>query len=261
MYVMQVLDNLGFHLSDEEKRVLYSRVDAKSSGMVYYNDFVLFMESPPSPRPLAIPHAEFDDDSLQAKGSNLLTDCAHRGLNISLVGRAFSHYDWKQTGKVPLNLFLRACRIAGLTYTMAELRQLSRHFSVGPAVGEDFPVAYRKFISWLTDEREAGGGGRSTSSSGGGGGGGHVVTMGEREGPSSAAAEVGLALLRDVKKGWVREGVDYRAAFERYDDELKGELTPSGERAGGSSSNISSSSSSSSPVIPLPTSTSTSTLI
>jgi len=188
-------------------------VDAKSSGVVYYNDFVLFIESPPSPRPLTVPHADFDDDSLQAKGANLIADSTHRGISMSQMGKAFSHYDWRQSGKIPLNLFIRACRDAGLTYTTVELRQLGRHFSVGPAAGEDFPVAYRKFITWLTEERDSNGG-RGTGTAG----------FAMDDGSASAAAEVGIALLRDVKKQWVREGVDYRAAFERFDDELKGEM-------------------------------------
>lgn len=205
----QALQDLGLALSEDDLRVLYSRVDARQSGVVHYNDFVQFMDAPPSPRPLAARrHPDFDERGLQAKGCNLLLDAANRGVNVASVGKAFAHYDWRGLGRLPAGLFLRAALRAGLTYTLQELHQIARHFSVGTPAGSDFGVNYRRFLAWVMgDSRgptEGGIGGGPTNAEEGG------VTM--SDGVDVAGV---LAKLRDTRRKWVKDGVDYRAVMER----------------------------------------------
>lgn len=192
-------------LSEDELRVLYGRVDARQSGVVHYHDFVLFVEAPPSPRPLASSHqhSEFDERGLQAKGVNLLLDAANRGVNVAAVGKAFAHYDWRHQGKLPAGLFLRAASRSGLTYTLRELQQMARHFSLGTAVGNDFPVNYRRFLAWIMGDNSAAG-------AAGGRGAGVLEEAGEGVDVSGI-----LGRLKESRKKWVKDAVDYRHVMER----------------------------------------------
>jgi Ca2+-binding EF-hand superfamily protein len=212
----EALGSLGISLPEEDRRVLFYRVDARQTGVVHYNDFVSFVELTPSPRPLNPPHADFDEEALQAKGANMLVDCTNRGMHVAAFGKAFSHYDWHNTGKVPAWAFLRACNRAGLPYTLREVQQIARHFATASPVGDEFPVSFRKFLGWLMTER-----GEGVS----------VKTLvredfltGETKAAEVGDVAISLGKLRELRKKWVRDGVDYRYIMERYDESLKGAL-------------------------------------
>lgn len=219
-------------MTEDELRVLFSRVDARLTGNVYYLDFVHFIEGPPSPRPLGVPHAEFDESSLQAKGSNLLLDASNRGMNISSIGKAFMHYDWRHLGDIPAALFMRAAVLAGLTYTRRELYQLARHFSIESPVGSDFPVNYRKFLGWLLSGEDGNAKNMNAHTM-------NMATMRATVNPVSGRFDTTikggeedvdvstvLSHLKELRKKWIRDGMDYRVVLERYDDDLKGTISP-----------------------------------
>lgn len=212
----QVLDDMGYNLTDDEKRVLFSRVDAKRNGVVHYDDFVMFVEMKPSPRPLSYEGLwgkDFDELAMQLKGRIYFQDAAQKGISVSNYGKAFAHYDWKHKGIICARAFIKAAKRIGLTYTLPELRQITEYFSVSSPVGDDFDVYYRKFLGWIMGEGE----GAEKK--------GALPLFGETIRDIGKGGGAGLALLKELRKKWIKEGLDYRAVFERYDEDLKGYIS------------------------------------
>ena len=112
-----------------------------------YKNFVDFILDDESRTAEPIKSAsDFDMSLLQLKCHAVSNEYKARHADITGLGEAFLHYDWRRTGKLALRPFAAAVRAAGFTLSRAEIVVLAQHFGEGKSSGMIVP--YNDFLNW-----------------------------------------------------------------------------------------------------------------
>ncbi|KAG5181255.1 hypothetical protein JKP88DRAFT_241524 [Tribonema minus] len=136
------LAQLSFPASQEQAQNLYKRLDPRGAGLDL-REFAAFVAAPPArvlpPRAALAAAAEIDAAALRRRAKAAVAEAAQRcGGDLSELTAAFSHYDWRETG--------RALQTAGFPFTRAEGAALAGRF------GDGATVAYPQFLAWATPQ-------------------------------------------------------------------------------------------------------------
>jgi len=133
----QGLRELGFDLTAKETGALYARFDPSNKGKISYQEFVSFisrdnvsMYSLPTPN--------------LSKAQKRLENIVRNASGGALAG-GFAHYDWTRTGRIPTQMFHRACSMVGLVVSQPERELIRIQFQ-----NADGAMNYQKFMEWIT---------------------------------------------------------------------------------------------------------------